>query len=58
MKTTEQTRPHQCRCQCCGTNTKINPDGDRFDRIPAGFRQQLNWTDGMRPFLGFYVFKG
>jgi hypothetical protein len=32
--------------------------GNQSGQIRAGLGNALNWTDGMRPFLGFYVFKG
>jgi hypothetical protein len=60
MKTNEQTQSCQCAGQCCGTCTTNNiaGTGNRSGQIPTRLGNALNWTDGMRPFLGFYVFKG
>jgi hypothetical protein len=60
MKTNEPTQSCQCAGQCCGTSKKNNlaDVGNQSGQIRAGFGNALNWTDGMRPFLGFYVFKG
>jgi hypothetical protein len=60
MNTNEQIQSCQCASQCCATSQQKNPTntGNQPGLIRASFGTALNWTDGMRPFLGFYVFKG
>ena len=60
MKTNEQNQSCQCAAKCCGPGKKNNLADARNQSglIRASFGNALNWTDGMRPFLGFYVFKG
>jgi hypothetical protein len=59
MNTPEQTPLRPGPCQCCGANPKTNSGGgDQSGQIPAPPGYGVNWTENLRPFLGFYVFKG
>ena len=60
MKTNEQTQLRSCCCPCCGldTNNHDAGGGSQSGRFPAPGGHQVDWTDSLRPFLGFYVFKG
>ena len=55
MKTNCPTQPRPG--QCCGARPKpaAADGGGGPTREP---RRAVEWTDGLRPFLGFYVFKG
>jgi hypothetical protein len=58
MKTNEQIPTPPCRCQCCGAPASTNAASDgRSHQVPAYSGHEVNWRDGLRPFLGFYVFK-
>jgi hypothetical protein len=45
---------------CCGPDTNNNDagGGSQSDPFPRPAGHEVNWTDSLRPFLGFYVFKG
>ncbi len=54
MKTDCQTQPCSGARPCCAPRTAA----DHAAEIPAGVRRPVDWTDGLRPFLGLYIFKG
>ena len=58
MKTNEQTQLRPCLCPCCGTDTNNHDAGGGSQSDPTPVGHKVNWTDSLRPFLGFYVFKG